>query len=48
MGIIFEQLVFRTDPNMFNINPDMTKVMDNQPLKVKKDFKSCKINIRDQ
>ena len=23
----------------------MTKVMDNQPLKVRKDFKSCKINI---
>ena len=30
---------------MFNISPSMTKVMDNKPLEVRKDFKSCKINI---
>ena len=30
---------------MFNISPNITKDMDNQPLKYRKDFKPCKINI---
>ena len=30
---------------MLNISPNITKDMDNQTLKVRKDFKSCKINI---
>ena len=30
---------------MFNISPNMTKYMDNQPMKDRKDFKPCKINI---
>ena len=46
MGIRYEPCMFRKDPNvMFNISTYMTKFMDNQPLKVRKDFKSCKINI---
>ena len=30
---------------MFNIIPNMTKFMDNQTLKYRKDFKPCNINI---
>ena len=29
---------------MFNISPNMTRFMDNQPLKYRKDFKPCKIS----
>ena len=46
MGIRYEPYkVLRIDPNMFNISPNITKDMDNQPLKDRKDFKPCKINI---
>ena len=38
-----EPKVFRKYPFFFNISPNMTKVMDNHPLKYRKDIKPCKI-----
>ena len=34
----------QNDPNMCNIIPKMTKVMDNQLVKDSQDFKPCNIN----
>ena len=33
---------------MFNISQNITKDMDNQPLKYRKDFKPCKIKFSEQ
>ena len=47
MDMISEPYMFRKDPNMFNISQNITKFMDNQPLKYRKYLKPCKIsNIR--
>ena len=32
--------MFRSDPNKCNIIPNMTNVMDNQPMKNRQDFKA--------
>ena len=45
MDLRYELYIFRKYRNMFNISPNITKFMDNQPMKDRKDFKPCKINI---
>ena len=44
MDMRSEKYVFRTYKNMFNIIINITKFMDNQPLKYRQDFKPCKIS----
>ena len=44
MDLRSEPYMFRTFPNMCNIIPMMTKVMDKQPMKDKQDFKPCNIS----
>ena len=44
MDLRYEPYVFIIDPNMCNIIPMMTKVMDNQPMKNRQDLKPFDIS----
>ena len=44
MDLRYEPQMFILDPNMCNIIPRMTNVMDNQPVKNKQDLKPTEIS----